>query len=294
MTLPLGTLLNRRRPPILRQLEMKTTTRFLWARRAVACSLLALLIPACQSATEKRAQFEQTKIIKIGIDATFPPFEFIDSTSGTVEGLDVDLAKSIWSSLDYKIEFVVVPFDGIVSGLESGAYDVIISAFTITPERSERVLFSDPYYDVGQILAVPAADTTVVTFSDLAGRRVGVQRSSTSEALAKLETEVEVYSYDRIEDAFIAMASGQLEAVLNDRPTSELYIATHSDAKLTGPMLSGEQYAAAFRKSDGWLRDLFDSSLALCVASGELEALRDKHIPPLSVPDTTRTLAPTP
>lgn len=250
--------------------------------RALICGFFALAHPGCQSSPERSAEIESTKNLKIGIDATFPPFEYMDSTRGTVTGLDADLSRAVWGSLGYEIEFVVTPFDGIMSGLNQGRYDAVISAFTITPERSEQVLFSNPYYDAGQILAIPQQDTIVKSLADLAGRRIGVLRGSTGETLAMQEAEVEVFSYDRIEDAFVEMASGNLEAVLNDRPTSELYIATHEEAKLTGPTLSHEQYAVAFRKSDAWLRDLFNSGLAQFLDSGEMNVLRERYLQPQS------------
>ena len=256
------------------------TNRLRFARFSVAlcCGLLALHNTGCQSGPERRAEIERTKQLKIATDATYPPFEYMDSARGGMTGLDIDLSRIVWGRLGYEIEFVVVPFDGIMSGLIQGRYDAVISAFTITPERSEQILFSKAYYDAGQVLAIPSSDTTVESLADLAGCRIGVQRGSTAETLAKQEMEVEVFSYDRIEDAFMEMASGNLEAVLNDRPTSEFYIANHEGAKLTGKTLSREQYAVAFRKSDAWLRDLFNSALTPFLESGELDSLRGIYI----------------
>ena len=247
---------------------------------ALCCGLLALHYTGCQSGPERRAEIERTKQLKIATDATYPPFEYMDSARGGVTGLDIDLSRIVWGRLGYEIEFVVVPFDGIMSGLIQGRYDAVISAFTITPERSEQVLFSKAYYDAGQVLAVPSSDTTVESLADLAGRRIGVQRGSTAETLAKQEMEVEVFSYDRIEDAFVEMASGNLEAVLNDRPTSELYIANHEGAKLVGETLSREQYAVAFRRSDAWLRDLFNSGLTPLLEDGAMIVLKHRYIRP--------------
>jgi len=112
----------------------------------------------------------------------------------------------------------VTPFDGMIPGLNSGKYDVVISAMTITPARAAVVGFSQPYYLAGQTIAVPAADTAIQSASDLTGRRVGVQLGTTGELMAKGMEGWQVFSYDNIGTAFIDMANGNLDAVLNDFP----------------------------------------------------------------------------
>ena len=238
----------------------------------------AILIPGCTQNQDRRAEIEATKQIRVGTDATYPPFESVDPSTQKVVGFDADMIRQVFGNLGYEVEFIVVPFDGITAGLHTGKYDVIVSAFTITPERKERVLFSDPYYDAGQTIAVPLHDSVTQTTEDLRGKRAGVQLGTTGERLAKQIDELEVFSYDNISAAFIDMANGKLDAVINDKPTSERYIAVQHDAKLVGQLLSQEQYGVAFRRTDTWLHEMFNAEFAKFKDTEAFKKLHDTYI----------------
>jgi ABC-type amino acid transport substrate-binding protein len=247
------------------------------ARRLLALAFV-FIMTSCQSEADRRSQIENSKTIRIGTDATYPPFETVDPATGQVVGFDAELMRRVFAKLGYEVEFTVVPFDGIVAGLTTGKYDAIVSAFTITPERQERVAFSVPYYDAGQTIAVPLSDTATHATADLQGKRIGVQLGTTGERLAKGIADVEVFSYDNIGAAFIDMDNGKLDAVINDKPTSERYIALQGQAKLVGELLTKEQYGVAFRKEDQWLLDRFNTALQEFMNSPEFAALNAEYI----------------
>ena len=90
--------------------------------------------------------------LRIGIDATYPPFGIAEG--GEFSGFDVDIARAIARELGVEAELVNASFDGVFPALQNGSFDVVISAVTITPERSATMLFSDPYIDAGQQIAV--------------------------------------------------------------------------------------------------------------------------------------------
>lgn len=246
--------------------------------RGLLAALCVLAIASCQGGADRRSQIEKDKVVRVGTDATYPPFETVDPATGQVVGFDAELMRRVFAKLGYEVEFTVVPFDGIVAGLTTNKYDAIVSAFTITPERQERVAFSIPYYDAGQTIAVPFSDTVTRTTDDLQGKRVGVQLGTTGERLAKGIAGVEVFSYDNIGAAFIDMDNGKLDAVINDKPTSERYIALQGKAKLVGELLTKEQYGVAFRKEDQWLLDKFNTALQEFMNSQEFADLSAEYI----------------
>lgn len=96
---------------------------------------------------------EQRKFL-VGTDATYPPFESKDAQTGKIVGFDIDLMDAVCEKIGVKCEYIVVPFDGIISGLNNNKYDAVISAFTITPEREKIIDFSQPYYNASQSIAV--------------------------------------------------------------------------------------------------------------------------------------------
>lgn len=216
------------------------------------CLIVLLLACLGCSGGEDTAIAERT-VLRIGTDATYPPFEMVDTETGQPTGFDIDLVTAVCELKGWKPEFIVTPFDGIIPGLRSKKYDVVISAMTITPERAAVVNFSDPYYLAGQTIAVPLDDSLIQTVEDLVGKKVGVQLGTTGELMAKRSDGLQVFSFDNIGAAFIDMDNGNLDAVLNDFPTTQAYIIRHGTAKTVGKILSTEYYGMAVRKGDDQL-----------------------------------------
>ncbi|MEW5924468.1 MAG: basic amino acid ABC transporter substrate-binding protein [Candidatus Zixiibacteriota bacterium] len=220
--------------------------------------------------------WKEKGVLLVGTDATYPPFELVNTDSGLPEGFDIDIINAICDVNDWKPEFIITPFDGIIPGLRSRKYDCIISAMTITPQREASVSFSQPYYLAGQIVAVPVADTVIKSVDDLKGRRVGVQLGTTGERMAKSHEGLTVFSFDNIGAAFIDMENGHIDAVLNDYPTTMAYIKSQGRAKTVGDLLSTEHYGIAVRKNDTELLDKIDSALQLIKDNGEYDRLNKK------------------
>ena len=219
------------------------------------------------------ARIKQSGILRIGTDATYPPFEYNDDQTGQLIGFDIDLMKAICKELELRPEFIVVPFGGIIPGLRSNKYDCIISAMTITPERQEAVNFTSPYYNAGQSIAVPLENTSINTIEDLQGKKIGVQIGTTGEIMAKTIEDAEVISFNNIGAAFIDMENGHLDAVLNDAPTSLRAIRVRGKAKKVGPLLSAEQYGIAVDKSNSELLDILNKALEKTKDAGILDSL---------------------
>jgi polar amino acid transport system substrate-binding protein len=218
----------------------------------------------------------KAKKLLVGTDATYPPFESKDAKTGKVVGFDIDLINAICDDLGVECEFIVVPFDGIVSGLKNRKYDAVISAFTITPERQKMVDYSQPYYQAGQSIAVKIDEQKIKSIDDLTGKRIGVQLGTTGEILAKKIEDAEIISYDNIGAAFIDMDNNKLDAIVNDKPTSERIIALKGKAKIVGETLTSEDYGIAVRKGEKRLLDAINSSLKKLQDTGKLQEINAK------------------
>lgn len=238
--------------------------------------LSVVLLYACGCGGDHRSGPLNGDTLRVGTDATYPPFETVNTQTGKPEGFDIDLITAVARRNGWNVEFIVTPFDGMIAGLQNEKYDVAISAITITPERAAAVAFSEPYYTAGQIVAVPVTDTLIKSVDDLPGKRVGVQLGTTGEMMAQRLEETEVFSYDNIGAAFIDMANGNLDAVLNDYPTTQAYIHTHATAKTVGEILSREKYGIAVRKGETALLAAVDSALVEIRADGTYDKLHLK------------------
>lgn len=85
-------------------------------------------------------------ILKVGITDDYPPFESRNSTTDEIIGFDPDIIDIVASDLGVSLEFVIVSWELIFTGLINGSYDCIISAATITPDRELTMDFSRWYY----------------------------------------------------------------------------------------------------------------------------------------------------
>jgi His/Glu/Gln/Arg/opine family amino acid ABC transporter permease subunit len=230
--------------------------------------LILLLLSSSGCFADTLNNIKTNGIIRVGTDATYPPFEYVDDKTHEIVGFDIDLMTAICGELGVKPEFTVVPFDAIISGLNSGKYDCLISSMTITPERAQAVLFSEPYYDAGQSIAVPLDNQTIKSLDDLVGKQIGAQLGTTGEMLARKIKDAQVKSFDNIGEAFRDMANGNLDGIINDKPVSQRIIMTRGKAKLVGTTLTSENYGIAMRKGDDRLKKAIDDALMDLKARG--------------------------
>jgi len=243
--------------------------------------LLSLTFSGC---TEKKIESKdtysrilETKVLRVGTDATYPLFETKDE-EGNLVGFDIDLMNGLTREMGVKAEYVVVPFDGIIQGLLNQKYDAIISALTITPERGVIVAFSEPYYLSGQAIAVREEETGILGLEDLKGKRIGVQLATTGEIEAKKISGAEVVSFDDIQLAFADLKNGNLDAVINDVPVSKKIITMKGGMKIVGPLLTNESYGIAVRKEDAKLLEEMNKGLEEFRRKGKFRELEEKWL----------------
>lgn len=91
-------------------------------------------------------------VLKFGTAAITEPFSFVDGSQEIV-GLDIEIAKLVAKKLNKKLEILNMDFGAMIPALVANKVDMIGACITITEERAEKVLFSEPYY-VGGIAAI--------------------------------------------------------------------------------------------------------------------------------------------
>jgi polar amino acid transport system substrate-binding protein len=221
-------------------------------------------------------------VLTVGSDTAFPPFE---SMNGAVaEGFDVDLAGALAKELGYTVNFTSQKFDTLIPQLNAGGtFDVIMSGMTITPERNQEILFSEPYIDSNQSIAVvkgkfakldgndPAAINTAFT-----GKIIGVQSGTTGETWAKenLKGAAQITPFDDTLAAFSALNAGTVDAVVNDLPVSAYLVkSSYTGDELVAEIPTGEQYGIGIAKANPELKTAIDEALQKITDSGEYKTI---------------------
>ena len=89
--------------------------------------------------------------------ATSPDFPPYDSLYGAkFTGIDMDIIRAICNELNYQVSFVNIEFDGVLTGVSTGTYDVGASGISYRDDRAEEMLFSDEYTTTEQVVVVRA------------------------------------------------------------------------------------------------------------------------------------------
>lgn len=224
-------------------------------------------------ATLQRIRAE--RVVRIGTDATYPPFETV--RAGQYSGFDVELGNAVAAELGARAEWVNTSFDGIFPALEAEKFDLVMSAVTITEERKKRLLFSDPYYTAGQIVAVRDDTEGIGGLPDLAGKLAGIQINTTATEVLKNYPQIRVRQYPSLDLALQDLENGNLSAVVGDAPTTRYFLA-HGFSRLTtvGALLTEEHYGIVMRPRDRELQQAVNGALAKLRADGRFAALEKK------------------
>lgn len=174
--------------------------------------------------------------LTVALNAAFAPYEYtLDGI--TPQGVDVDMMHFVGEKLNLKVEIYNMAFAAALTGVQNKNYDVGASGITITEERQETMIFSDPYYESTQYI-IMADGLTYANISDLKGLKIGVQLGTTGDLFcqnalktaAELSTDEEVVEedgslygsgasvlqYENGPTAFVALKSGKIDVIVID------------------------------------------------------------------------------
>jgi polar amino acid transport system substrate-binding protein len=257
-------------------------------------SLLATLAGGMAIATGRRglaagttlAALKKAGEIRVGCEAAYVPFTYRDA-SGKIVGFDVELVARLWEPLAVKPLFIDTQWSGVIPALYAARFDMV-PTMSYTKERLERVLFSIPYADASQALLIRAADKDKIkTIADMSGRVLGIKLGSPGETLkVKLENELkaergagfkDVKTYDDHPAAYLALAQGSVDGVLNTVPTLSVVMRDRPGVYAMVQNVGGNNWHGyAFRKEDTELAEFINGRIADVKKSGEIYALQEK------------------
>lgn len=249
------------------------------SKRYVAFLVLAVFVMSLGLVgCGQQAAAPAKKVLRVGSDTAFAPFEFQDEKSKQYVGFDMDLIQAIGKQIGYEVQIQSMNFDGLIPALESNNIDAVISAMTITDERAKKVNFTKPYYKSGLTMVVKSDNNAIKEFKDLEGKRIAVQIGTTgAEEAAKIK-DAKVREFNTAPEAFLELKAGGVDAVINDLPVNEYYImqAGGKDAKQVGQPLSAEDYGIATSKKSTELSEKINKALDELKKNGEYEKIHVK------------------
>lgn len=243
--------------------------------------LSLLLVTGCGPSDNKNQGAQQTlpKVLKVGTNATFVPFEFQNEQTKDYDGYDIELIRAIAQTMGVKLEFRNISFDALVPSLLANDIDLAVSGMTITKERKEKILFSAPYYESGQAILLKGSDTSINTLNDLKNHTIAVQMATTAEDLARGLKGANVKVFDNSNEAILELKIGGVTATIVDLPVAQYYLSKHKDENIRlieHKSDNKEYFGIGMKKDNTFLKEKIDQAILKLKASGEFDKIYKK------------------
>ncbi|MDR0378095.1 MAG: ABC transporter substrate-binding protein [Spirochaetaceae bacterium] len=212
--------------------------------------------------------------LTVGMEIGYPPMEYFDADGKTPIGFDVAMAKALAEKMGLKVRFIDTAWDGIFAGVDTGKYDCIISAVTVTPERQAAHNFTKPYIANAQAMVLlKGSPITARNPEETSGLGVAYQAETTSDIymgkLAGQGVTFTPYEYDKVMNCFDELRLGRVDAIVCDSLVAVDYI-TPADSPFEivwqGP--AEEVFAVCLKKGNDALTAALDAALDELFAEG--------------------------
>jgi polar amino acid transport system substrate-binding protein len=247
----------------------------------------AVLLSGCAAKTAD-APLKTLKPGVLQVASAFPDPPLEVEIQGADTGFDAELMQHICQALGLTWELVKYTgnnFNGIFDGLTEGRIDAVASGTTITPEREQVVLFSDPYLEFNQALVVNVARAPQIkSVADLRGQVVGIQAGNTSDIVArKLLAEgairdIRYYPYHGIIAALDDLSAGRIGAFIKLFPVAAWLMKDRHDLAVVEQIPTHEKLGIAFAKTSTELCAAVNKGLAEMKDPGPFDALCRKWL----------------
>lgn len=237
---------------------------------------LASILAACGGDDAGEGELQDSYVVVS--DTSFVPFEFVDD-DGNYVGFDIDLINAVADEVGFEIEMETTNFDGIIPGLQTGSFDIAIAGISIREDRMEQVDFSDPYYESGLRIGVQIDNDDINGIEDLEGKTIATRLGSTSADYIDQNIEgAEANQYEQLDQAYLAVENGSVDAILYDAPNVAYYIQTQGEdsLKLVGDLYQAENYGIAFSKGQEELVEAVNEALATLRENGTYDEIYEE------------------
>ncbi|ERL64481.1 hypothetical protein L248_0892 [Schleiferilactobacillus shenzhenensis LY-73] len=234
-------------------------------------AFLTIFVPRPVQAAEKA--------YVIGTDVTYAPFEFANDKNQYV-GIDIDLMNAIAKTEGFKVTIKPVGFNAAVQSLEAKQIDGVIAGMSITPERQEKFIMSDPYYSVGVVMAVKAG-SKITSLKQLRGQRVAIKTGTAAGAYAtslQKKYGFKTVTFDDSNNMYQDVTTGNSVACFEDSPVMQYAINTGMKLKIVTKPANATGYGFATTKEHAALARQFNAGLKKLKANGTYSKIIQKYL----------------
>lgn len=223
-------------------------------------------------------QVQDAGVLTIGTEGTYRPFSFHEGGAGELTGYDVEIVTAVAEELGVEAEFEETQWDAMFAGLESARFDVIANQVSITEDRQESYLFSEPYTVSNGVIVTLADNEEITSFEDLDGATTAQSLTSNWNELAQ-ESGADVEAVEGWAQSVTLLEQGRVDATINDKLTYLDYQETegNENIKIAAETEDQSQSALTFRQGSESLVEAVDEALATLAEDGTLTEISEKY-----------------
>jgi len=254
---------------------------------AILVLILSLLFFGC---TQKVVKPTPTPVLDnilqkgelvLGTAGTMPPLN-MTAKDGEVIGFEVDLARMMADGMGVKLRIETMQFSELLSALERGKVDMVMSGMTITPKRNLKVSFVGPYYVSGKAFLTKIetiANAKEATEVNSPNTRLTALKGSTSqyfvEAVLPKAQFIPAKDYNEAVDLVL---KGKVDAMVADYPICVVSLFRHPNQGLLSVFtpLTYEPIGIAMPSYDPHLVNWVENFLDMLEETGELDDLTER------------------
>ncbi|MBC3489418.1 ABC transporter substrate-binding protein [Pseudomonas taiwanensis] len=227
------------------------------------------------------------KELKIGIEAAYPPFAY-KQPNGELAGFDYDIGNALCKQMQVKCRWIEQEYDGLIPSLKVRKIDAILASLSITEDRKKSVDFTNRYYRSAARLAMKQGTKVSDDLEGLAGKRIGVQRSSIHDRFASQMFEAkgaEIVRYTSQNEIYLDLQANRLDGTLaDDVILDQTFLKKPVGAgfsfvgpTFTDPKYFGDGIGIAVRKGDNALAQSFNKALGEIRENGTYKEINAKY-----------------
>ncbi|UXY53572.1 EAL domain-containing protein [Pseudomonas tohonis] len=228
---------------------------------------------------EEQAWLQDHSVLRMGIDASWPPFEFRDS-QGRHQGLAADYVRLIQERLGVRLEPVEPRNWGeVLEQARNGQLDLLPGVMS-TPERQQYLSFTRPYLDFPIVILARDGGPQPKSLGELYGLKIAVVEDyAPHELLRSGNPDLNLLPLPSVAASLQALATGQADAFVGDLASS---VWSLRQLRLEGLYISGEtpyryQLAMATPRGDTPLVGILDKVFA-DISAAQVEAIQDRWV----------------
>ena len=225
------------------------------------------------------AQIQNKGEITIALEGTWSPWGYHDEDNKLV-GYDVEIGEKLAEKLGVKANYVEGLWEGLLAGIESGRYDMMINGIDVDEDRQQKYDFSTPYAYNRTVVIVRADDDSIQAMEDLDGKSTANTLNSTYANVAEAYG-ASVTPVDDFDQTIELLTAGRIDATLNAEVSFYDYLNAHPDAPVKIACIDPQstEVAIAMPKGENTdaLREAVDKALAEMRADGTLTALSVRY-----------------